>query len=95
MIVRFSFLESPIPLFDPWQDHSSVPTKLSEAAAHSGGQGRPEGRRVFALSLTAASMAERCRSAWTMLSVVGAVAIATCVVDRDAAANRCRRHRQR
>ena len=79
-----SFLESPIPLFDQWQDHSSVPTKFRKAAAHSGGQGRPAGRRECALSLTAASTAARCRSAWTMLSVVVAVAIAMCAVVREA-----------
>lgn len=81
--MRFSFLESSIPLFDPWQDRSSVPTELSEAAAYSAGQGQPESRHVLAPSLTATSMAERCCSAWTTLAVVGAV-FATCVIDRDA-----------
>ena len=81
--MRFIRLNSAIPLFDRWQDHSSVPTELSEAAAYSADQGRTEGRRVLAPSLTATSMAERCRSAWTMLAVVGAL-VATCVIDRDA-----------
>jgi hypothetical protein len=84
LIVRFSFLESPISLFDEWRDYSFVPTVLSEAAAPSDRRGRSEGPRECAPSLTAAITVARCGSAWMVLAVVGAATIATCVVDREA-----------
>ena len=81
--MRFSFLETPVSPFDHRRDYFSVPTILSGPAAPSDGQGRPEGRGERAPSLTAASTAEGCCSAWTMLAVVGVVIIATCVIDRE------------
>jgi soluble lytic murein transglycosylase-like protein len=44
-----------IPLFGQNTDHSSVPAKHHTAVARRGGQGRPQGRRVSASPLTAAS----------------------------------------
>lgn len=59
-----------IPLFDQSADHSFVPTKVRAAAARSGGQGRPSGRRASASSLTAASTMAALRSLGTMLWIV-------------------------
>lgn len=84
MIARFILPESSIPLVDQRQNHSFDPTTLRKAAARSGGQGRPLGWRECASSLTAARTAAPCRSAWTMLSLVVAVAIVACVEVREA-----------
>lgn len=83
MIVRSVLPKSSIPLFDRWQDHSSLPAKLREGAARCGGRGRPPGRRECATSLTDASTAARCGSARTVLAVVVAVVIATCIAIRE------------
>lgn len=53
MSVTFSW--SAIPLFDRTLHHSSVPTNIRNAAARSGGPGRPQGRREAALPWTGAS----------------------------------------
>ena len=51
---------APAPLFDQGRkDRSPVPTKLASAAARRAGQGRPQGRRGRALSLTGASPVAR------------------------------------
>ena len=47
--------KSVIPLFDPTQHHSSVPTTFATAIARNGGPGRPRGRRKCALPWTAVS----------------------------------------
>jgi hypothetical protein len=54
-MVRISLSRSAIPRFDRTLHHSSVPTKIRNAAARSGGPGRPQGRREAALSWTGAS----------------------------------------
>lgn len=82
--MRFLRPNSDIPLFDRWQGHSSIPTRLRKADARSDGRRRPEGRRECAPSLTAASTAASCHSTWTMLGVVVAVAVATCIVIHEA-----------
>ncbi len=82
--MRFHRSNSAISLFDRWQDYSSVSASLRKAAAHSAGQGMPPGRRECASSLTYANMPARCRSAWTMLSIVVTVATATCSTVREA-----------
>lgn len=52
----------PAPLFDRTADgRSFVPTKVRQAGARSGGQGRPSGRRDSALPLRAASTPARFR----------------------------------
>jgi hypothetical protein len=57
--VRVLRFRPAIPLFDQVQDHSSVPTKACKAVAHSGGPGRPKGRREAALPWTGASTPAR------------------------------------
>lgn len=55
------------PLFDRTRDgRSFVPTSIREAGAHSGGPGRPSGRRVSALPWTAASTPARFRIIGTL-----------------------------
>lgn len=73
MIVRSSGSRSAIPLFDRWLHHSSVPTKVRNAVARSGGPGRPQGRREAASPWTAARTAARFRS----LGLVAWIAFAT------------------
>lgn len=53
--MRVTLARSAIPLFDRMLHHSSVPTKIRNAAARSGGPGRPQGRREAALPWTGAS----------------------------------------
>jgi len=55
--VRVTLARSAIPRFDRTLHHSSVPTKISKAAARSGGPGRPQGRREATLLWTDASTA--------------------------------------
>ncbi|WP_441231938.1 lytic transglycosylase domain-containing protein [Tardiphaga sp. 215_C5_N2_1] len=54
MVCIFLF-RSAIPLFDRMLHHSSVPPRIRNAAARSGGPGRPQGRREAALPWTGAS----------------------------------------
>jgi hypothetical protein len=59
-----------IPLFDPTQHHSSVPTTFATAVARNGGPGRPRGRRTCALRWTAASLMATFRSLGAMACIV-------------------------
>jgi hypothetical protein len=61
LIVRVLVIRSAIPLFGQVPHHSSVPTNNCAAVAHSGGPGRPKGRREAALPWTGASTAARLR----------------------------------
>jgi hypothetical protein len=61
LIVRVLGIRSAIPLFGQVPHHSSVPTNNCAAVAHSGGPGRPKGRREAALPWTGASTAARLR----------------------------------
>jgi hypothetical protein len=54
MVCIFLF-RSAIPLFDRMLHHSSVPPRIRNAAARSGGPGRPQGRREAALPWMGAS----------------------------------------
>lgn len=63
-----------IPLFDRKPHHSSVPTEVTIAAAHSGGPGRPLGRRASASPWTGASTVARWRSIGTAVSRVALAA---------------------
>lgn len=63
-------LRSVIPLFDRCKGHSFVPASFRNAAARSGGQGRPQGRRGCAHHLTVASTAARSQSCGTMLLII-------------------------
>jgi len=62
--------ESVIPLFDPNQHHSSVPTISVTAVARRGSPGRPPGRRDSASALTAASTMAALRSLGAMACIV-------------------------
>lgn len=53
--MRVPLSRSAIPLFDRTLHHSSVPSKIRNAAARSGGPERPQGRREAALPWTGAS----------------------------------------
>jgi hypothetical protein len=55
--VRVTLARSAIPRFDRTLHHSSVPTKIRNAAARSGDPGRPQGRREAALPCTRVSAA--------------------------------------
>jgi soluble lytic murein transglycosylase-like protein len=72
--VRITFARSAIPRFDWTLHHSSVPTKIRNAVAHSGGPGRPRGRREAALRWTGASTAACLRrlgtAAYTVVMVL-------------------------
>jgi soluble lytic murein transglycosylase-like protein len=61
---------SVIALFGQNADHSSVPAKICNAVARSGGAGRLSGRRASASPLTVASTMAALRSLGTMLCIV-------------------------
>jgi Transglycosylase SLT domain len=65
---------SVIPLFDPTQHHSSVPTIFVTAVARSDSPGRPLGRRDSASPLTAASTMARLRSLGAIMCIVVIIA---------------------
>jgi len=68
--MRCNLSPATIPLFDRKPHHSSVPTEATIAAAHSGGPGRPLGRRASAPPWTGASTVAHWRSIGTALSRV-------------------------
>jgi hypothetical protein len=74
VIVIVSLEKSLIPLFDRTQHHSSIPTMFAIAVAHSGGPGRPSGRRDSASPLTAASTMATLRSLGAMVCIVAVFA---------------------
>ncbi len=55
LTVRSACTQSAIPLFERGRHHSSVPTIIVKATAHSGRPGRPNGRREAALPWMASS----------------------------------------
>jgi soluble lytic murein transglycosylase-like protein len=61
---------SAIPLFGQNTDHSSVPAKVRDRIARSGGPGRPSGRLASASPLSAARTMAVLRSFWTILCFV-------------------------
>ncbi|MGM4929632.1 lytic transglycosylase domain-containing protein [Tardiphaga sp. 619_E2_N8_5] len=83
---------SAIPLFDRTLHHSSVPTKIRKAAAHSGGPGRPQGRREAALPWTGASTAACLRrlgtAACTVVMVLSFAIVQVNAAQADNASNR-------
>jgi len=62
--------KSVIPLFDPTQHHSSVPTTFATAVARGGCPGRPRGRGDSASPLTAASTMAALRSFGAIACIV-------------------------
>lgn len=90
-MVRISLSRSAIPLFDRTLHHSSVPTKIRKAAAHSGGPGRPRGRREAALPWTGASTAAclRClgTAACTVVMVLAFAIVPVSAAQADNASN--------
>jgi Transglycosylase SLT domain len=70
VIVIFRPEKSVIPLVDPTQHHSSVPTKSVTAIARRGGPGRPPSRRDSASPLTAASTMAALRSLRAMACII-------------------------
>jgi soluble lytic murein transglycosylase-like protein len=63
-----------VPLFDPMQQHSSVPIKCATAVAPSRGQRRPAGRRERASPLTAAGTMAALQSLGAIVCLVAIVA---------------------
>jgi hypothetical protein len=68
--MRVTLARSAIPRFDATPHHSSVPTNIRNAAARSGGPGRPRGRREAALPWTGASTAACLRRVGTAACTV-------------------------
>jgi soluble lytic murein transglycosylase-like protein len=65
---------SAILLFGQNARHSSVPAEVRNAVARRGGQGRPQGRRASASSLTAASTMAALPSLWIVVWIVAILA---------------------
>jgi hypothetical protein len=92
-MVRISLSRSAIPLFDRMLHHSSVPTKIRNAAARSDGPGRPQGRREAALPWTGASTAAWLRRlATAACTVVIVLSFAIVPVGSALAENASTRH---
>lgn len=92
-MVRISLSRSAIPLFDRMLHHSSVPTNIRNAAARSGGPGRPQGRREAALPWTGASTAACLRRLGTAAcTVVMVLSFAIAPVGSALAENASTRH---
>ena len=75
--------KSVVPLFDPTQHHSSVPTRFATVIASNGGPGRPRGRRRCALPWTGVSTMAGLRSLGAMACMV--TIFASSMLVRDAA----------
>lgn len=92
-MVRISLFRSAIPLFDRTLHHSSVPTNIRNAAARSGGPGRPQGRREAALPWTGASTVACLRRLGTAAcTVVMVLSFAIVPVNAAQADNASTRH---
>ncbi|WPO43193.1 lytic transglycosylase domain-containing protein [Tardiphaga sp. 42S5] len=83
-MVRISLSRSAIPLFDRMLHHSSVPPRIRNAAARSGGPGRPQGRREAALPWMGASTVACLRRLGTAACTVVMV-LSFAIVQVDAA----------
>jgi hypothetical protein len=91
--MRVTLARSAIPRFDRTLHYSSVPTKIRNAAARSGGPGRPRGRCEAALPWTGASTAACLRCLETAAcTVVMVLAFAIVLVNAAQAGSASIRH---
>ena len=91
--MRVTLARSAIPRFDRTLHHSSVPTKIRNAAARSSGPGRPRGWRAAALPWTGASTAACLRRLGTAAcTVVMMLSFAIMLVNAAQADNASTRH---